>query len=119
MGEAPRIAASAPRLDESTGGTAPLPPSTRVASSDEITGATLIQGDCAGDLWAWDVSEPEADPVLLWKLHFSDCIESTPAVYTWIVAPPPVGGANCADLMRDVMHEMTGPERPAPHTEPA
>jgi hypothetical protein len=31
------------------------------------------------------VSEPDADPVLLWKLHFNDCIESTPAVWRgWI-----------------------------------
>ena len=37
---APRIAASAPRLEDSTGGTAPLPPSTRVDSSAEMTGAS-------------------------------------------------------------------------------
>ena len=35
---APRIAASAPRPDAITGGTAPLPPSTREESSDAITG---------------------------------------------------------------------------------
>ncbi len=53
--------------------------------SPVVVDGVLIQGDCAGDLWAWDVSEPEADPVLLWKLHFSDCIESTPAVWRgWI-----------------------------------
>jgi outer membrane protein assembly factor BamB len=53
--------------------------------SPVVVDGVLIQGDCAGDLWAWDVSEPDADPVLLWKLHFSDCIESTPAVWRgWI-----------------------------------
>ena len=53
--------------------------------SPVVVDGVLVQGDCAGDLWAWDVSEPEADPVLLWKLHFSDCIESTPAVWRgWI-----------------------------------
>jgi len=53
--------------------------------SPVVVDGVLIQGDCAGDLWAWDVSEPEADPVLLWKLHFSDCIESTPVVWRgWI-----------------------------------
>jgi len=53
--------------------------------SPVVVDGVLIQGDCAGDLWAWDVSEPEADPVLLWKMHFSDCIESTPVVWRgWI-----------------------------------
>jgi outer membrane protein assembly factor BamB len=53
--------------------------------SPVVVDGVLIQGDCAGDLWAWDVSEPGSDPVLLWKLHFSDCIESTPAVWRgWI-----------------------------------
>jgi outer membrane protein assembly factor BamB len=53
--------------------------------SPVVVDGVLIQSDCAGDLWAWDVSEPDADPVLLWKLHFSDCIESTPVVWRgWI-----------------------------------
>jgi outer membrane protein assembly factor BamB len=53
--------------------------------SPVVVDGVLIQGDCLGDLWAWDVSEPQADPVLLWKLHFPDCIESTPAVWRgWI-----------------------------------
>jgi outer membrane protein assembly factor BamB len=53
--------------------------------SPVVVGGVLIQGDCRGDLWAWDVSDPTEDPVLLWRLHFSDCIESTPAVWRgWI-----------------------------------
>jgi hypothetical protein len=53
--------------------------------SPVVVDGVLLQGDCGGDLWAWDVSVPDADPVLLWKLHFSDCIESTPAVWRgWI-----------------------------------
>jgi outer membrane protein assembly factor BamB len=53
--------------------------------SPVVVDGVLIQGDCRGDLWAWDVSDPDADPVLLWKLHFNDCIESTPAVWDgWI-----------------------------------
>jgi outer membrane protein assembly factor BamB len=53
--------------------------------SPVVVDGVLIQGDCRGDLWAWDVSEPDADPVLLWRLHFNDCIESTPAVWRgWI-----------------------------------
>jgi outer membrane protein assembly factor BamB len=53
--------------------------------SPVVVDGVLIQGDCRGDLWAWDVSDPDADPVLLWKIHFNDCIESTPAVWDgWI-----------------------------------
>ena len=53
--------------------------------SPVVVDGVLIQGDCLGDLWAWDVSDPDADPTLLWKLHFNDCIESTPAVWRgWI-----------------------------------
>ena len=53
--------------------------------SPVVVDGVLIQGDCRGDLWAWDVSVPDADPVLLWRLHFNDCIESTPAVWRgWI-----------------------------------
>jgi outer membrane protein assembly factor BamB len=53
--------------------------------SPVVVDGVLIQGDCLGDLWAWDVSDPIAEPVLLWRLHFSDCIESTPAVWRgWI-----------------------------------
>jgi outer membrane protein assembly factor BamB len=53
--------------------------------SPVVVDGVLIQGDCRGDLWAWDVSVPDEDPVLLWRLHFNDCIESTPAVWRgWI-----------------------------------
>jgi putative pyrroloquinoline-quinone binding quinoprotein len=53
--------------------------------SPVVVDGVLIQGDCRGDLWAWDVSDQDTDPVLLWKLHFNDCIESTPAVWRgWI-----------------------------------
>ncbi|HET9671990.1 MAG TPA: PQQ-binding-like beta-propeller repeat protein, partial [Actinomycetota bacterium] len=53
--------------------------------SPVVVEGVLIQGDCRGDLWAWDVSDPDAEPLLLWRLHFNDCIESTPAVWRgWI-----------------------------------
>jgi outer membrane protein assembly factor BamB len=53
--------------------------------SPVVVDGVLIQGDCGGDLWAWDVSDPTEDPLLLWKLHFPGCIESTPAVWRgWI-----------------------------------
>jgi hypothetical protein len=41
----------------------------------------LIQGDCAGDLFAWNVSDPSRSPGLIWSMHFDGCIESTPAVW--------------------------------------
>ena len=41
----------------------------------------LILGDCLGDLYAWDVSDPSVAPPLLWKMRFEGCIESTPAVW--------------------------------------
>ena len=38
-------------------------------------------GDCIGDLYAWDVSDPTVEPPLLWKMRLDGCIESTPAVW--------------------------------------
>lgn len=54
--------------------------------SPVVVDGVLIQGDCSGDLWAWNVADPEADPPpLLWRRHFKGCIESTPAVWNgWI-----------------------------------
>jgi outer membrane protein assembly factor BamB len=47
--------------------------------SPVVVDQTLIQGDCSGHLYAWDVSGDE--PELLWDLDLGDCIESTPAVW--------------------------------------
>jgi hypothetical protein len=54
--------------------------------SPVVVDGVLIQGDCSGDLWAWNVADPKADPPpLLWRRHFKGCIESTPAVWNgWI-----------------------------------
>ncbi|MEX0983724.1 MAG: PQQ-binding-like beta-propeller repeat protein [Actinomycetota bacterium] len=49
--------------------------------SPVVVDGTLIQGDCSGHLYAWDVSDPTAPPPLLWSLDLGDCIESTPAVW--------------------------------------
>jgi hypothetical protein len=51
-----------------------------IASPGGVDGV-LILGDCLGDLYAWDVSDPEVAPPLLWKMRFEGCIESTPAVW--------------------------------------
>jgi hypothetical protein len=50
-------------------------------ASPVVVDDVLIQGDCTGSLYAWDVSKPRFEPPLLWKLSFSGCVESTPAVW--------------------------------------
>jgi outer membrane protein assembly factor BamB len=46
-----------------------------------VVDGTLLQGDCSGHLYAWDVSDPNAQPSLEWNMNLGDCIESTPAVW--------------------------------------
>jgi outer membrane protein assembly factor BamB len=46
-----------------------------------VVDGTLIQGDCSGHLYAWDVSDPTVRPPLRWSLDLGDCVESTPAVW--------------------------------------
>jgi hypothetical protein len=50
-------------------------------ASPVVVDGVLLQGDCSGHLYAWDVSDPAAQPTLLWNLDLGDCIESTPAVW--------------------------------------
>ena len=50
-------------------------------ASPVVVDGTLLQGDCSGHLYAWDVSDPNAQPTLRWNLNLGDCIESTPAVW--------------------------------------
>jgi hypothetical protein len=49
--------------------------------SPVVVDNVLIQGDCAGDLYAWNVASATLPPGLIWKRHFNGCIESTPAVW--------------------------------------
>jgi outer membrane protein assembly factor BamB len=49
--------------------------------SPVVVDGVLIQGDCAGDLFAWNVSDETKAPGLIWTMHFDGCIESTPAVW--------------------------------------
>ncbi len=54
-------------------------------ASPVVVNGTLLQGDCSGHLYAWDVADPNAEPILRWDLDLGDCIESTPAVWHgWI-----------------------------------
>jgi outer membrane protein assembly factor BamB len=50
-------------------------------ASPVVVDGVLILGDCLGDLYAWDVTDPSVSPPLLWKMRFEGCIESTPAVW--------------------------------------
>ncbi len=55
-------------------------------SSPVVVDNVLLEGDCQGNLHAFDVSNPTAMPKPLWTLHIdSGCIEATPAVWHgWI-----------------------------------
>jgi outer membrane protein assembly factor BamB len=50
-------------------------------ASPVVVDDVLIQGDCTGNLYAWDVSEPRRRPPLLWRMRLPGCVESTPAVW--------------------------------------
>lgn len=50
-------------------------------SSPVIVDDVWIQGDCAGTLHAFDLSDPRVDPPELWTVELEGCVESTPAVW--------------------------------------
>jgi outer membrane protein assembly factor BamB len=54
--------------------------------SPVVVNNVLMEGDCSGNLHAWNVSNPHAMPKPTWTLHVdSGCIEATPAVWNgWI-----------------------------------
>jgi outer membrane protein assembly factor BamB len=53
--------------------------------SPVVVDGVLLQGDCSGHLYAWDLTDPTRPPPLLWNLDLGDCIESTPAVWNgWL-----------------------------------
>jgi len=49
--------------------------------SPVVVDGTLIQGDCQGNLNAYDISDPRVDPPLKWTVKLNGCIEATPAVW--------------------------------------
>jgi outer membrane protein assembly factor BamB len=49
--------------------------------SPVVVDGTLLQGDCSGHLYAWNVSDPTVPPPLEWNLNLGNCVESTPAVW--------------------------------------
>ena len=50
-------------------------------SSPVVIDDVLLQGDCAGDLHAYDVSDQRRAPPELWKVSLGGCIEATPSVW--------------------------------------
>lgn len=50
-------------------------------SSPVVVDDVLLQGDCAGVLHAYDVSDTGINPPELWSVALGGCIESTPAVW--------------------------------------
>lgn len=49
--------------------------------SPVVVDKVLIEGDCQGNLNAYDVSNPRVDPPLKWTVKLNGCIEATPAVW--------------------------------------
>ena len=58
-----------------------LPMGSKLWQSPVIVDGILLQGDCQGNLRAFDVGDTRAPPRLLWTLQLPGCIESTPAVW--------------------------------------
>lgn len=54
-------------------------------SSPVAVDDVLLQGDCAGDLHAFDISRPRKPPKELWSVHLDGCIESTPSVFRGMI----------------------------------
>ena len=50
-------------------------------SSPVVVDEVLIQGDCGGTMFGYDVSDTTVEPRRLWKVSLGGCIESTPAVW--------------------------------------
>ncbi len=49
--------------------------------SPVVIDGVLLQGDCSGDMHAFDMSNTTQDPPELWTAKIGGCIESTPAVW--------------------------------------
>ena len=60
--------------------------------SPVVVDDVLIQGDCNGQLRAFDVSDTSATPTQLWQLALGGCIESTPAVWNGTIYVGTRGG---------------------------
>ncbi len=50
-------------------------------ASPVVVDDILIQADCGGTIWAFDVSDTTVEPVQLWSIDMGTCVESTPAIW--------------------------------------
>ena len=50
-------------------------------SSPVVVNDILIVADCGGYLRAYDVQNPEIEPIEIWRIELGGCIEATPAVW--------------------------------------
>jgi outer membrane protein assembly factor BamB len=71
--------------------TVPLPGPTW--SSPVVVDGVLLQGDCRGDLHAFDVARQGKRPRELWRVRLGGCIEATPAVWRGRIYLGTRGGA--------------------------
>jgi hypothetical protein len=53
----------------------------KVWQSPVVVDGILLQGDCGGNLSAYDVRDTQHAPPKLWTVKLPGCIESTPAVW--------------------------------------
>ena len=61
-------------------------------SSPVVVDNVLLQGDCAGVLRAYDVTDPSATPPELWTVELDGCLESSPAVWNGTIYAGTSGG---------------------------
>ena len=60
--------------------------------SPAIVDDVWIQGNCDGNLYAFDVSDTTVDPPELWRVSLGACIESTLAVWDGLIVVGTKGG---------------------------
>ena len=56
-----------------------------VWSSPVVVDDMLIQGDCGGEIYGYDISLPWVDPPELWRVSLDGCVEATPAVWNGVL----------------------------------
>jgi len=52
-----------------------------VMGSPVVVDGVWLQGDCQGNLHAFDLHDPHVVPVELWAVNLGGCVEATPAVW--------------------------------------
>lgn len=61
-------------------------------SSPVVIDDVLMQSDCAGNIYAFDVSDPAVEPPEIWRMSLGGCIEATPAVWNGVIYVADRGG---------------------------